>query len=500
MKKRILALLLAGLMTASMAACVSSGEGGEGTGTGDASGSLQATVAIDPSLELVDVDETVYTITETAKLLSDVKDTKAKHTLDPLTELKRVKSGNKWSVVEYKNAQYFVLTNALSSDDLMGKEFEEYSTPITMYATSNVKIRVCASIESFSTSIATLKTGDTVKVVAEGDVGNMTWSKIEYTDEEGETLFYFVSSKYLSTKQGGSADNGDGSDDVNYAQYFEDCTPKTMYVVVENAVNVRETPSFPEDNRNVIGSLANGAEVIVIAKGTGSKSGWSQIKIPNVRQDPADPQTYYYGYISSKFLSPVPGGEFATLEGLLGAYTTLTKLDPTRTMYVAASAPYLNVRATPDFDPNTTNNIVGGIEAKAAVTVLAEGSVDGVSCYVIQYSIDGKSGIGFVSAKYITPDANGTPAQTLTDLLKEYTAFQQCEAKTYYVISATGANCRLTPATTSEVTKKLNLGDAATVVATGSYNGAEMYVLQIDGSCYFAAAELFGETAPAVAG
>ena len=77
MKKRILALLLAGLLTASLASCFNnSANDGNGTDGGtepdQTTPSVEDTTTPPAPITFKDVDETVYTVVDKAKLLVDL--------------------------------------------------------------------------------------------------------------------------------------------------------------------------------------------------------------------------------------------------------------------------------------------------------------------------------------------------------------------------------------------------------------------------------------------
>lgn len=475
MKKRILALLLAGLITASMTSCVSSGDQNDGAATTDPNAPVSTTVG--PQTEqMQDVNETVYAIV-TGSLLTDVNAAAAAAVVSPLTELQRVKYSATWSVVVYNGAQYYIASASLTADDIKGKGFTPCE-PIDMYTTTGLKVRPYASLnDSFSKEITTLAINSGVKVIATGTVGGMDWSKIKYTDKDGEHEG-FVSSKYLSKTQTVNPD------EVDYSQHFEDCAPAIMYVSEEQAA-VRSTPVLTADNSNYADTLYKNAKVTVIARGKGDYAGWSQIKYEAKREDPADPQFYLFGYISNSVLSAIQGGEVATLETLISAYG-FQKLEPAKTMYVSTEiTETLNVRSSPDFSSGA-NNKIGSVSTKQQVNVVAKGTYGGVFAYIITFG----EGYGFVSGQYITVDANGIPMLTLEAIVSKY-QFTTADAKTYYAKS--DVNCRFTPE--GEITRKLTAGDSATVVASGEYKGATLFVLEFDGVYYFAAADLFTETA-----
>ena len=170
MKKRIFALLLAGVMTVSMASCVSKPDD-DPDKTEGSTGTVQtlspsATIA---GVTFTPVNQTVYTIVENAKLYTDVTDTENAVTVEnKMTEMTRIKTSTKWSVVEYKNAQYYVETKSLTADDLLGKNFTA-CLPKTMYVTASVNMRTYASADNnISPVVKLLAKGEEVTVIASG--------------------------------------------------------------------------------------------------------------------------------------------------------------------------------------------------------------------------------------------------------------------------------------------------------------------------------------------
>ena len=166
MKKRIFALLLAGLMTVSMASCVA-------TGDGDGDGTKEQTKVTLPSqtiagVTLTTVNQTVYTVVDNAKLLTDITDTKGDLTVKKLTKMTRIKTSSTWSIVEYKNVQYYISSKSLTADDIYGETFDT-CTATTMYVKTDVNLRTYASADdAISPVIRQLKKGEAVTVVATG--------------------------------------------------------------------------------------------------------------------------------------------------------------------------------------------------------------------------------------------------------------------------------------------------------------------------------------------
>lgn len=484
MKKRLLALLLAGLLTASMASCTSQRgreddtKGPNGTEEDQTRPGEEET---DPPVTVTwtDVDDYVYVVSESVTMTS-VEDGTATVKAARLEKLHRVKvSNSSRCVVEKDGKQYYVANKDVTNEDVLGEGFTKLSAEKTMYAKSGVNIRQFASLSAPTVGNG-LKINDKVTVVATGDVGEINWSKIKVVDGDNVS-YYFVSSKYLSATQ---VADPNGTD---YSSYFTACEDKTMYVVVEKSLVLRKNAHLEADD---IAYLLPDAEVIVIATGSIDGVSWSKIKVAN-EVKPGDPQTYTIGYVNSAYLSPVKGGEAMTLEKMLVLYETFTKKEPAETMYVSAES--LNVRSTPTFPASTDRgNIVAGLKKKDAVKVVATGTASDTRWAMIEY---GEGLYYFVGLSYLTvdPDGNPTPA-SVEELIAKYGFTKLETAKTYY---ATGkVNCYAAPGVGGTVAKELSADDAVTVLAKGEKDGAEWYLFQIEGSAvyYFAGASLFTES------
>ena len=483
MKKRILALLLAGLITASMASCVSSGDQNDGETTTDPNATTVATTtgSTAPQDQFTVVDETVYTLIN-ASLLTDINATTAAVVAPQLTELRRVEYNATWSKVEYNGVKYYVVTSALTADDIKGKNFTPTDT--VMYAKETVNVRPYAVVNtSFSAAVAQLEQNETVKVIGTGFVGGRSWSKIEYTDATGVHT-YFVASDYLS------ATPVQPDTPVDYSPYFTECAPTTMYIK-ESMVTVRTTPVVPgenEENYNYAATLTKNVEVTVLKVGKDQFASWSWIEYA-LPTKPGDAQLFGKGYIKSALLSAVQSGQAASLDSLISAYG-FEKVEPSQTMYVANNVnSTLFVRGEPVFTSDADNKI-GSVSTKQPVTVVAKGTYGNTFAYIIVF----EDGYGFVSGTYITSDPNGAPMVTLEALCAKYGFEALDTAKDYYVTS--DVNCRLVPGNEADVAKTLTTGEKVSVVASGAYSSALYYILDIEGIYYFAGASFFTDSAP----
>lgn len=482
MKKRILALLLAGIMTASFASCISSSKDNEKTGPGGTeqrqtkAPTTASTQQKDPTIQWKDEDDYVFTADATVKLRVSVDTVAGAVDVTGATKLHRIKSSTAWSMVEYNGAQYYVPNQSITTDDLTGESFTT-CTPTTMYVNSAVSLRKYASSTApISVVIDSLAVNTEVIVVAKGE----SWNKVKITNEDNTVSYYFVFAKYLSAEKV-----------KDYAEYFTPCNETKMYVTVDS-VYLRTRP-VTNDDTSIADYRVKGNEVIVVGTGTGDYTAWSRIKVADAVKD-GDPQTYSYYYISNSCISATQNGSpvTITLDEFLSPYPAFTKCEATY-MYVLKDA-NIKTRKTPVFEGD--KNIGTYLTSLTKVKVVASGIVDTYLCYVLEL---GEGDFHFVTTTYLTPNADGTAtAPTLDELLKKYKNFESVTAASVY---ATGVvNCYVTPEAADKVPLALKKGDNVTLVAKGKAGTAEeiwCIVKTEDGTFYFAAAERFSTTAPA---
>lgn len=487
MKKRILALLLAGLLTASMASCISrEGSRSDSTGVGGTEGvqkppsTTEGTTNPPLTLAWEDADDYIYTTETIVSLRLNVSTAEGSIPVGGATKLHRVKKSATWSQVEYEGQPYFVANDFLTTDDLLGEGFVACTPAKTMYATTGVNIRKYASATAkISVSIGGLKQNDEVTVVAKGE----SWNKIMLTAENGDVSFGFVKAEYLSDKQ------VDGGVDKNYAEYFDTCEPKTMYVD-QGQFYLRYEPSKDGRIRDTL--TVNKENPVLTLKvngvGKGDYAEWYRVSYPDAVKE-GDPQTYTDCYIHVSCLKE--NLDNTTLEGFLKLYPGFTKCDEV-TLYVVATTP-MNARKTPVFD-GSEDNIGATLQPKEAVKVVASGTVGGTLRYIIEYQ---EGVFYFVTAKFLTPNESGEPAPlSLTELLSQYKSFAACDAAEVFAIGK--VNCYNTPATSDTVPKTLALGEKATVLAKSADGIWCIVQIGEKGELFFAGLDRFSEIAPAV--
>ncbi len=463
MKKRILALLLAGAMTVSLSACISHGGEEETTVSGHESGGQ-----FDLSRFEV-VDDTVYATASGLFLYSNPENAAQAVEIALGASMHRIRKSEIWSVVEYGGATYYIQNERITNEDILGVHFTVCTPAKTMYATTKVNIRLYASANTaISPTKGALEKNDEVKVVAQGE----RWSKIELTREDGSVVHYFVNSQYLSDSK---------IVVIDYTQFFTAVTETTKYINVKSG-NLRSEPSTES------GSILHNAElndaVILIAKGTGAYSEWSRVKCNTA--EPGDPIKYETFYIHNSLLSDTQiGAATSTLAELLKNYPTFSAVTE-GTMYVTAGTTSLAARTSPV--TGTTENIGTYLTEKMAVTVVASGVANEITWKVIRYS---NGAFYFVSAKYLTTSSDGSIVLDLKTALEYYPQFKACTEETLAAKAA--VNCYTAPET-GTAAKQLAAGATVTLVAKDSTGSDWCLVKTSEGAYYFVGYSLFNKT------
>ena len=484
MKKRLLALLLAGLLTASMGSCISR-EGSRAVTNGGIGGTegIQNPPSSTEESKLPpaptaweDSDDFVYVTEVSVSLRVNISTTEGSIRVEGATKLHRVKTSTSWSQVEYDGRICYVANDFITTDDLLGEGFVACAPTQKMYATTGVNIRKYASATAkISEAIGGLKQNDEVTVVAKGE----KWNKIMITAENGDVSFGFVKAEYLSDKPVAGGVNTD------YSKFFDTIEAKTMYVA-EGQYYLRYEPHKDGAIRDTLAVTKENPVVTLKVTGTGKGdyAEWYRVSYPDTVKE-GDPQTYTDCYIHVSCLKE--DLEDTTLDGFLALYPTFTKCDEV-TLYVLASTP-MNARKTPVFEG--TDNIGATLLPKAAVKVVASGMVGESLRYIIEY----EAGVYyFVTAKYLTPNASGEPAPlSLTELLSQYKSFTACDAVEVFAIGK--VNCYNTPTAVDTVPKTLALGEKATMLAKS--NDGVWCIIQIGEDLFFAGLDRFSEIAPA---
>lgn len=481
---------MAGLLTASLASCVASGNQDESTG-GTESTTLNngGTNTNPPSTtdSWKDVDKTLYTYSAETALRAEAKTGATLVERIPAeAELHCIRQNKTWSEVEYDGKKGYVLTASVTEVDILAKKFTAVDGgKKTMYVTDeNVNIRLYPATDkelSASKSMGTLSWNDEVTVVSE----NGKWSRVEITDKDGNTNYYFISSSFLAAEK-----QIDWEDKSLWENLFTACDP-TLTRYTTGDVYFRKAPSSKAPSH---GTLDGGVEVTVLATAEMPNGGgnWSKVMVVIKATKPGDGDEHVEGYINSKLLADRPVDAPTTLEDLLEIYTDFEALSKAETMYVVdstADEDGVNIRHTPVYPgEDEESNIAATLVEKTAVTVVARGSHEGNSFYVIKHTVNKEDGYFFISASYLTIDKNGQRMVTM-DTLKLYPQFTVLETEKKTTVAwSSGVNCYYTPKNAETPAKTLTVGTEVTLVAeeTGTYANWAV-VKTSDGTLYFVA-------------
>ena len=485
MKKRIIALLLAGLMTtAALASCRVQNNNNPGGTEPDATTPAQTTPAETtiptPTVTWQDVDKSVFTINE-VKLRQDAANNgTALATIPKETELHCTKQNNNWYYVEYNGQQGYVAKASVTEANILGTDMVavEGGSKVMYVKTSTLNVRLYPSDnDNFSTKMGSYKLNDEVVVLAT----NGTWARIQYA--EGKT--YYVSYAYLSDEK-----VVDPDDTSIYEGMFNDVEDVKMFVDNVSQVKFRKAPNT---NSSELLALSKGDAVTVLEIGEVDGKQWAYAVVEVAPDKPGDGPSYVKGYISLDCLSYTNGD--TTLDDILKIYPEFTKIEAT-TMYVLLDAS-ITIRSTPVFpgkdEDNSLSNPYSTADSVKALTVLATGEVDGTTWFIVEYTKkDGESTKvirGFVGGKalnYLTSDASGKETVTLDDLMLKYPGqFEKLETPVT-VTTKSLANCYGTPATTNEPLKQLAEGAEVTLVAKEVGSFVTWAVVQdAEGALYF---------------
>lgn len=489
MKKRILAILLAALMTASLSACVQSNKrppldnpGSSGT----ESNQVRDPDVTDPIVTVTwsDKNDQVFII-KANTTLTPVEEGKSpiKATLLEQLERKQISSDNKKSIVEKDGVLYTVNNDNITNEDLTGAGFAGCDE--VMYVKHDVDVLnlrpYASSDNSISPSQGTLTKGDAVKVVAKGE----KWCKIEVLNPETqEPVYYFVSLEYLSV-------NNDGP--VDYTQFFVACDPTVVMYVYNVAdgqgVNLRTSPSA-ENNTNVAGGVMKDSPVTVLAKGTGDYASWYYVRVANATV-PGMSQTYSEYYINASYLTEEK--PILTLEELIAKYGFTAG---EKTLYATGS---INVRKTPVVEEG--NIVLPGLTKGKQVKVVASGLVEGQLWSIIEHNTgtveSPKIGYYFVRGSYefLTTDPSGEILPTLEGIIAEYPTFSMITEKTVYANTKTyGFDSIVKAPTVDDEKVTIAASTSFVAVAEGSLHGADWYIVRdTEGKFYFVFAEFFDD-------
>ena len=474
-KKTITLAILAAVLSANLASCVAKRDpqDTDEVYTTDANGNsnLPVNPTNDPSTDNFEtVSKTVYASQKSD--LQKVGSTSEKVSVEVATELTVTAQSKTWYKVSYGGAEYFIARGRTTEDDLGEKTF--ISCNETMYISEKVvNIRPYPSTGSYSAPIATKALGESVKVIKRST--STGWSKVEFT-KDGKTVQGFISSDCLTTNPTGEKD---------YEKYFTDfATPKTVYVVAESKLSLRETPYLPNDNNEGGGTLVGGegaprgTELTAVAEGTVNGVTWYKVKY---KPSPSDPVVTCYGV--KKYLSETKPSDAVDPAELIQRYN-FTRFDTEIPAYAVDSS--VNVRDIPSSNGGLIRSVTSG-QKMYAVAYGKSTSSDYLWCLVRLE--DGK--YGFASYDYLTVRSDGkrSPLSLPLDaMIKNYGLTQMSETKTsqHETKLWSSPDGSATPVMTKAA------GTSFDVVARGKVGDNEWYLVRVDGVYYFALQSAIG--------
>ena len=494
MKNRLLALLLAGLLTASLASCVASGNQ---DGNGGTENQQQLTTAPDdentggnPSTtEWKDVNKKVYTFKKVTMRSTPSTSGVSVASIEAGVELKCTKTSTAWSFVEYNGKQGYVSNASITDVNILGTDFETITEKVMYVNEEKINVRLYPSDAAFSTKIDSYELNDEVTVIA----SNGTWYKIKY-DDNGTVKNYYISASLLSDTK-----VIDPNDMSQYEGLFTDLdTPATMYttgnVYFRKAPSKKASPVFSEASKQ---TLVKGTKVTVLATGTVNGEKWSKVKVEFLPEKDGDPVIYKDGYVSSDYLSDTTGSEALTLNELLQMYPTFEAVN--QTMYLLAENS-INVRSTPKFSENEDSNIITvlssgkDLEDIQQIKVVASGVYQDVNCCIIEFTKNENTVYGFITQKHLTSNSDGSISVSVNDFVLEYPNFTICQTETS-ITATKKANCYSTPEIAATAAKVLAAGDTVTLVAEETKSSQNVWYLikDAENNYYFVGMEFFAQ-------
>ena len=486
MKKRIVALLLAGLMaTATLASCrAQNNNNPQGTEPNQTTPSAQTTVKPDdpytpPTVTWTDEDKLVYA-TGKIQLYEEAKsNSKIVGEIPVEAELHCTKKSTSWYYVEYDGKQGYVPKTNVTEKKFV--PINEAGSKV-MYAKETVNIRLYPNTSAASQG--NYVRDDEVTVIAT----NTEWYKIQYSADKT----YYVSAKFLSDTKW-----VDPMDDSAYRDMFEPVTNKPVMYTTDK-VNLRATP-ITGTTENIITTLAKGREVTVTAKATlDDGSVWVRVVVEILPENEGDGIEKKEGYVSFDYLSLY--ADETTLDSLLSIYKDFTKREPATTMYIVLGTEgnviRITIRSTPSVPgANDADNYVTTLKSTEGsikqLTVLAEGTVDDVLWYIVEYTVkEGeteKTCRGFVGGnalQHLTTNPEGKPVLTLETFLSAYSGKYDV-LETPATVTTKATNCYGIPDSSTTKVDTLVAGTEVLLVAQEKGDAATWAVIKYNNGYYF---------------
>lgn len=220
-----------------------------------------------------------------------------------------------------------------------------------------------------------------------------TWYKVRYYDADaGQEKIYFIA-------------RGRTTDEDLGEKSFVSCS-KTMYAT--GGLNVRYYPSSNNKYSKIVGTLAKGDAVTVIAESVSSN--WCKVEY-------TDGNTKVKGFVWSGYLSTRSDGS----KDYEDKFTTISD----KTVYVSVES-MANLREEPylpdDNGEGGGSLVVGaGVARGTQLTAIAEGTVDGVAWYQVWYKKDENSkSVKCYITKSSVSEVKPKDSYTVDELITEY--------------------------------------------------------------------------------
>ncbi|MBE6589559.1 MAG: SH3 domain-containing protein [Ruminococcaceae bacterium] len=509
MKKRILALLLAGVLATSLVACVGGGENDPDDETVDTENESSTDDEYTPSEDDLEADdfwveetETVYT--HSTAYLREEPDGSSDSitTISAATKLTRTKVSTTWSYVEYANEEGetlegYISNNYITETDITGSDFELVTggSQVVYSITETLNVRKYPIAAEYSTVMGYYSMNDEIRVVAT----NGTWFKVSFeTDEDtGETLYYYVNATFVSTEIGGDPVAENPYD----AQFIEVNPPKIMYTNTAG-LNLRSDPVISSSTVIMKFSSA-GIKVSVKKEGNvtdeyGDVMRWSYVTAFLPPEKDGDPATTKEGYIASEYLTEkaLPDIRNLSLAEILSLYPTFTSITPMN-MYVVKNPDAdtsVRLRATPELTTGAvdsqTSNVIGSISTKKDATVPTAFKVvatNNKDWYITERTNEKNvTSYAFITSdpRYVTSDPAGNVKITLENLTVAYPGYQLLDQPLTITATKT-ANGYYTPNVAKTVPYPMQAGAQASLVAMETGTDPVWYVIQHNGTLYF---------------
>lgn len=471
MKKRLLALLLAGLLTASAVACETKSENPNNNPAVTTTQNPGGPINPNPVVDTYRIsNDTVYALNNNVPLYESASDSASiAYTVSFKTELSRSKYNSTWSVINYEGKEYYTKNANVTTDDIAQKAFQPLDNE-QMHVIDTYKLR------KYPTQINTvngeenlagnsLAVGTNVWAVAK----NKDWYEIKLNLNDDTTCF--ISVKALDEGRAPTlADLGDYQSKYPGAN----ATTTTTYYVVVDSLTIRERPSAYNLISPDHGTLKKDAEVQVTAIATVNNQLWAEIRI---HDDKLNVDKHFY--VSADCISQTKGGPVENLDSILSANPLFKAYSTPQTMYVdTAAVGGLNLRSAPTVaDGNLKDNVATGTELQ----VVAYGTDDKLSWCIVLY----KSQYYFASTDYLTPhgsEHNYTPILSLSEALKLNSNLTTITETALTVKAA--INFYSAPDLAKDM-GDLAAGDTVIVVGSGRVSGVDLYIIRHNGGHYF---------------